>query len=1107
MHFGSNQSDEVSRGSCGNDSFPGLDSVDEKAMKMNAFKRWRTGSAVLGLFSLLLLVCGCSKSPAELQKKYMSLGEHYLAEGKLNEAVIEFQNLLKVNPKSAQGHYELGKAYQRKGWLIESVIQYREAVKLAPLMLDAHLSLAQYAINSGQWNPAKSEISAILKIDPSNARGWTYAGQRMSATGREAEAQKDLEHALSLKPGYPRALVAMGDLKRKQNHLKQAKDYYDKALSSAPSNSRAWAGLGLILQAKGKNDEALADFKKALAVDPDNLRSHIILANFMASQGHLHKAVSELESIPSKKADLRIPIKIAEYETLLGENQKAIAILQPLSNRKIQIPDIDYVLAKAYEQAGKKNDALQEVSQLIMMNNVPVAMQIGAARIDLAEGKPHDAQTILDNLKNTPNLPLAYALNQARVALALNHPANAVKVLNAALRQFPENPGLLLTLADSQSVQKQWARALQSVQKVLDKDPANNAAIFRKGILLGRLRGTRQEENYFRSQAETYPAIEPLYLQSLVADRQLPQALSESRHFLAAHPDSKPVQLFLAQLYNQTGHPQKSQAVYQKVLATDPNNLRSIVSLASLAMNNRRFPEAEAYFRRAIRLAPNNGSLYSGLGEALLGENQRDAATKTFEKALSLTPNDAIALLEVSKSEILRGQGQEALTHLAPLLKASLNNSQKAEVDWLWGLANERAGDSAKAESSLAQAVRLAPQNADYHASMGDYWSSVSRWAEAEAEYKKSLSLNPRNTLLQIKGDWIMVQSQKHQNPALIEKVVREAANYRKDHPQDMTAPLLEAQGDIFLKKQDEALGLYNSILAVQPDNTSARLGKSGLLADQGHLRQAQKILEAILADHPDNLPANLMMAQIDRKAGKIPDEAEHLEKIHQQHPDWIQPSLALVAVDLALKRFREAKSISGSLLETNPGLDQARYLKSRAELGLEDYSASLHDLGILVKRAKKPAPLLIMMSVAAMKERDAPLEKKFLDQALKASPDNPIALNNMAFYLAEHSGNLNRALDYAKKAVSIDKQPFIQDTVGYILFRMGKYSEAESYFKTAWDAHFRDPEFLYHRGMNEWKLGNKTKARKFLRNAKNSGKLTVEEETLVRKALSSIAS
>ncbi len=1080
---------------------------DIEATKMKPFKKCWSISTFLVLVGLLVFSAACSKSPAELQKKYMTLGQHYLAEGKQNEAIIEFQNLLKVNPNSAQGHFELGNAYHRKGWLIESVIQFRQAVKLSPLMLDAHLALARYAVNSGQWNPAKAEIATILKIDPASVQGWTFAGQRHSALGKNEEAQKDLEHALSLKPGYPRALVAMGDMKRKQNHLNQAKDYYNKALSSTPSSSRAWAGLGLILQAKGKNDEALTDFKKALVVDPDNLRSHIILANFMARQGHLHKAISELESIPSKKADLRVPIKIAEYETLLGDNQKAIAILQPLANRKIQIPDIDYVLAKAYEQAGKKEDALQTVSQLMEMTNVPVVMQIGAARIELSEGKPHDAQTILDNLQKNPHLPTDYFLNQARVSLALNHPASAIKALKKALVRSPDNPAVLLTIADAQGASKHWSEALQSVDKVLAKNPANAAAILRKGVLLGRTRGNRQELAYFRSEAQTYPDMEPLYLQSLVANNKSTMARKEAEGFLSAHPGARPVQLFLAQLYTQAGQPLKAEKTYQKVLSTDPKNLPSIISLASLAMNSRRFPEAESYFRRALRIAPGDGALYSGLGESLLGENQRDAAEKAFETSLSITPNNPIALLEVSRSEILKGQGQEALSHLTPLLKTDLTTPQKAEVQWLWGLANERSGDSEKAETSLATAVRLAPQNAAYHASLGDFWSSVSQWKKAESEYEKSSSLNAQDDLSRLKLAWVRIQAQNRLDPPRIQELVRKAAVYRKSHPQDMTAPILEAQGDLLLKKQDKALLVYNDILARQPDNTTALLGKSGVLFNQGHPRQAQGILQRILSDHPNNLPANLMMARLDEKAGKIQDESEHLEKIHHQHPEWVQPSLALVTIDLTLKRFREAKSVSSSILDSHPGLPQALYLKSRAEMGMEDYSGAIRDLGPLVKRSKNPGPLLTLMSVAAMKEGNLPLEKQYLDQAIKASPNDPAVLNNMAFYLADHTEHLDLALRYAKKAASLNQQPFIQDTVGYVLFRMGNYREAQGYFKTAWDAHFRDPEFLYHMGMNEWKLGEKEQARKVLRKAESSGKLTVEEQTVVRKTLNTIAS
>ena len=230
----------------------------------------------------------------------------------------------------------------------------------------------------GQWKAVKPEIAAILKIDPNNATGWTYSGQREMALGRNDQAQKDLDHAMSLNPELVQAIVAMGDLKRRQSHLKQAKNLYLKALDKDKNSSRSWTGLGFIAQIQGNTVEAQSDFKKAVQVDPSNLRSLIILTNSMAQQGHVHKAINILKAIPKKAADLRITVKLAEYDTLIGKNTEAIQLLRPIVRQKIQIPDIDFVLAKAYQQSGRVQDALDMVDRLMNMKEVSPVLKIAS---------------------------------------------------------------------------------------------------------------------------------------------------------------------------------------------------------------------------------------------------------------------------------------------------------------------------------------------------------------------------------------------------------------------------------------------------------------------------------------------------------------------------------------------------------------------------------------------------------------------------------------------------------------------------------------------------------------------------------------------------------
>lgn len=1067
--------------------------------------------SVVGASILLGIIAGCSKTPAELQKKFMSRGQHYLSEGKTNEAIIEFQNLLKVNPHLADGHYWIGKAYLKKGWTAESVMQFHEASKEDPLLLGPHLELAKYGVNSSQWSAVKPQIAAILKLDPNNLDGLIFSGQMAMAMGKENESQKDLEHALTLKPESVRALVAFGDLKRHQKHPKQAKNFYQKALDEDPNKSRAWAGLGLIAQTMDQSDEAATDFKKAVSVNPSDLRSRIILSNFMAQQGHVHKAIDTLKAVPAKAADLRIPIKIAEYETLIGENNEAIRLLLPLERQKVPISDIYFVLAKAYQKNGQKQDALHMVDRFLLIEGASPIMNVAAARITLFEGRPDETQKILESVKGLPNLPDTYYLTKGQVELALNHPAQALQIYNDALKIFPDDVMLLQNLAEVQTIQKNYKAAISILTGLLKKDPGNVGSISRMGVLLGRTQGSKAEIAYYQNSTKKNPgnsAIEALYLISMATNGKLQNAMQEAETFLGSYPDHQNLRFLLAQFYLQSGHKKRAIQTYKTILEKNPKNIQTLVALASQEFEEKHYPEAESLYRQAILLSPKNANLYVVLGKTLIAENQEDAASDAFQKALSYNPNQPFALLSMATIEIHSGQSKQALTYLAPLMGKKYPPQRRAEIQWLWGLAAENNGNMKDAHAALEKAIKLDPQNANYYASLGDFWASLSQWDKSLPEFQKSLELHPDNPLLVLKKNWVKIQLKKGKpDPVFVKKVITQALGYRKLHPDNTPAGLIAAEGNLLLQKPEEALNIFDSILSKHPHNQTALLDKSGILLGQGHATQARQLVEQLLATYPDNIQGNLMMASFDLKDNKIPEEVTHLEKVHQFLPDWIQPALALSSADLTLKRYAEAKSISLALHDSHPNLTAALYLKANAEMGLKEYQSALDDFKSLLKNTKNPGSIYFLMSMASIQLGDKKSEKQYLVLALKEAPNDPLTLNNMAFYLAKDENNLTKALVYAQKAVKLSPQPSIQDTMGYILFRMGNYSEAEHYFKMAYNSHLRAPEFLYHLGMNEWKLGKNNLASDYLKESIVSGELSPQEQENGRKVLKKLSS
>ena len=73
------------------------------------------------------------------------------------------------------------------------------------------------------------------------------------------------------------------------------------------------------------------------------------------------------------------------------------------------------------------------------------------------------------------------------------------------------------------------------------------------------------------------------------------------------------------------------------------------------------------------------------------------------------------------------------------------------------------------------------------------------------------------------------------------------------------------------------------------------------------------------------------------------------------------------------------------------------------------------------------------------------------LRDILKESPDNPIALNNLGYFLIERNLKLEEALRMIQEAVGVDPtNPSYLDSLGWAYFKLGKLAEAEKYLKDA---------------------------------------------------------
>ena len=98
--------------------------------------------------------------------------------------------------------------------------------------------------------------------------------------------------------------------------------------------------------------------------------------------------------------------------------------------------------------------------------------------------------------------------------------------------------------------------------------------------------------------------------------------------------------------------------------------------------------------------------------------------------------------------------------------------------------------------------------------------------------------------------------------------------------------------------------------------------------------------------------------------------------------------------------------------------------------------------------------------------------------EALRLNPDQPLVLNYLGYSLVEKKIQLDEALIMIEKAVELRPESgFIVDSLGWVLFRMGRYDEAVPHLERAAQLEPIDPIINDHLGDGYWSVGRKREA------------------------------
>jgi len=215
-------------------------------------------------------------------KAHNNLGNALYSLGRTGEAIAQYEEALRLTPDLAEAHYNLGRALLMiPGRLNEAIAQYGEAIRLKPDYAEAHFGMGSALEKMpGRLDDAVAEFRQSLRLKADYAPAHSNLGIALSMMpGRSEDAIAELEEALRLNRDYPEAHFNLGYiLETVPGRLDEAIAHYAEAVRLKPDYAEARSNLANALNSAGRTQEALAQYEEALRLKPDGARIHVGIA-------------------------------------------------------------------------------------------------------------------------------------------------------------------------------------------------------------------------------------------------------------------------------------------------------------------------------------------------------------------------------------------------------------------------------------------------------------------------------------------------------------------------------------------------------------------------------------------------------------------------------------------------------------------------------------------------------------------------------------------------------------------------------------------------------------------------------------------------------------
>ncbi|MFZ0289627.1 MAG: tetratricopeptide repeat protein [Candidatus Sulfotelmatobacter sp.] len=525
------------------------------------------------------------------------LAELYVKTGRIRDAVLEAQDIIKRDPNNLEAHKLLGRIYLRSlgdmpgnGNGSENVLklaieQYQQIIKIEPTNVDDHLLLGRLYRLDNDSQKAENELKTAVKLDPDSEEAVTTLALLYSDEG-------DTAHALQVLSSVPdtgrsaKLYAALGATYEQRKDYKDAIDAYKHAIQLDRDNLDAIRGLAENYLNDGQIDAALDQYKVIADANPEDAQTYLRMSEIYRRQGKYDQALDGLKKAEAMVPDaLEVPYNIAVVYEAQGRYDEAIKILQDLL-KKTEKPD------NSYSQGDRNNRGIF-IERLGMVyrdqENYPAAVDAFRKMIPLGDDNAKTGyQDVIDTYREAKQWPQATA------------------AAKEAVQKLPDDQELRMVLDAQLADTGDPEKPLADVRSLLKGKPEDREVYVRLAIMYTRLKRYSDAE----------------------------EALNKAELLSTKSEDKEYVFFLRGDTYEHEKKYDEAEAEFKKVLAANP---QSAVTLNYLGYMNAdrgvQLEESLNYIKLAVSLDPTNGAYLDSLGWAYFKLGKYDLAEENLNKA------------------------------------------------------------------------------------------------------------------------------------------------------------------------------------------------------------------------------------------------------------------------------------------------------------------------------------------------------------------------------------------------------------------------------------------------------------------------------------------